>query len=193
MGILELKDSSQRVITIFGSSRPRPGDAEYMLAQDVGARLAREGFAICNGGYRGTMEASARGAKEAGGRTIAITTGFFAGSTANQWIDKVVSVPTLHERLLKLIESGDGYVVLKGGTGTLLELAASWEYMNKGVIKQKPIVLVGSFWNGVVDTLKRELAWEGLEGCIRFVSVVATPADCAGILKKWFLNEKEKG
>lgn len=181
-----MKSDSQPVITIFGGSRPRPGDDEYILAQDLGARLAREGFAICNGGYRGTMEASARGAKEAGGRTIGITTGFFPDSTANQWIDEVVSLPTLHERLLKLIETGDGYVVLKGGTGTLLELAASWEYMNKGVIKQRPIVVVGSFWNSVVDTFKKELEWEGLEACIRFVSVVATPADCASSLKEWF-------
>ena len=186
-----MKLGSQPVITIFGSSRPRPGDAEYILAHDIGARLAREGFTICNGGYRGIMEASARGAKEAGGQTIGITTGFFPGATANQWIDEAVCVPTLHERLLKLIERGDGYVVLKGGTGTLLELAASWEYMNKGVIKQKPIVVVGSFWDGIVDTLKQELGWEGLETCIRFVSVVATPADCVQRLKEWFLNVKE--
>lgn len=181
-----MKSGSQPVITIFGSSRPLPGDAEYILAHNLGARLAREGFTICNGGYRGTMEASARGTKEAGGRTIGITTEFFAGSTANQWMDEVVNVPTLHERLLKLIATGDGYVVLKGGTGTLLELAASWEYMNKGVIKQKPIVVVGTFWNSVVDTFKQELEWEGLEACIRFVSVVATPADCARTLKEWF-------
>jgi len=193
VGVFELKDNSQPIITIFGSSRPRPGEADYLLAQDLGARLAREGFTICNGGYRGTMEASARGAKEAGGRTIGITTGFFPGSTPNQWIDEDLNVPTLHDRLLKLIATGDGYVVLKGGTGTLLELAASWEYMNKGVIKQKPIVLVGFFWNGVVDTFKQELAWEGLEACTRFVSVVATPADCVSVLKKWFSNEKETG
>ena len=176
----------RRVITIFGSSRVRPGDEEYAVAHDLGARLAKAGCAICNGGYGGTMEAAAQGAKAAGGHTIGVTTDFYLGAKANPWIDEVVKAATPHDRLMKLIEIGDGYVVLQGGTGTLLELAASWEYINKGVVKQKPIVTVGRFWNGVVETLKKELAWEGLEACTRFVSVAATPTECVRMLEKWF-------
>ena len=51
------------VITIFGSSRPVKGDEEYQLAYEVGKQLSLAGFTVCNGGFGGIMEASARGAK----------------------------------------------------------------------------------------------------------------------------------
>jgi uncharacterized protein (TIGR00730 family) len=175
-------------ISVFGSSRPTPREAEYKLAYDLGASLARAEFVVCNGGYGGIMEASARGAKEAGGRTIGIVSSSFGGRIANKWIDEVVDAPSMVDRLLKLVEYGDGYAVLKGGTGTLLELAAVWEFMNKGIISGKPIVVVGEFWEGVVQTLKEVLSAEGLEPCTRYVTVVSTPGECVR-----FLQEKLKG
>ncbi len=51
------------VITVFGSSRPQPGSQAYETAQALGAALAKSGFVVANGGYGGTMEATARGAR----------------------------------------------------------------------------------------------------------------------------------
>lgn len=129
------------------------------------------------------MEASARGAREAGGTTVGVIAEFFPRK-ANRWIDTTVTTTTLVERMMELISRGDAYVILKGGTGTLLEFAAVWEFMNKGVIGEKPFVLVGTFWTGVVETLKRELAWEGMEDCTRYVTIVDTPQKCASFLKQ---------
>jgi uncharacterized protein (TIGR00725 family) len=132
------------------------------------------------------MEASARGATEAGGDTIGITTKAFPGKPPNEWIDTVVATDSLVERLLKLISTADAYIVLKGGTGTLLELAAVWEFMNKTMMDEKPIIVIGNFWNEVVRTLNDELAWEGLENCTKFVTRVADPAECAKVLEEKF-------
>ena len=172
------------IISVFGSSRTRVGNTEYTLAYNIGASLAKAGLVVCNGGYSGIMEASAHGAKHAGGRTMGITTRSFAGLKANQWIDEEIPMETLIDRLMKLISVADGYVVLKGGTGTLLELAAVWELMNKSVTPKKPIVVVGDFWTSVVETLKKELASEGLQDSTHFVTVVQTPSECVEILKK---------
>jgi uncharacterized protein (TIGR00725 family) len=182
MGVHELKDGKKKVVTIFGSSRPIPGDAEYQVAYAIGRELAAAGFTVCNGGYKGTMEASARGAKEAGGSTLGIVAESFAPRTPNQWIDTAITKSSLIDRMLELIDRGDAYVVLKGGTGTLLELAAVWELMNKTLLAEKPIVIVGGFWSEVVHTLKDELAWEGLEKCTRYVLTASDPADAARIL-----------
>ncbi len=171
----------KKTVSVFGSSRPAESDPEYKLAHDVGKQLAHAGFTVCNGGYGGAMEASARGAKEAGGSTIGVTCEFFSRH-ANQWIDQTICVPTLVERLMKLVELGDAYVILKGGTGTLLELAAVWEFINKNVIREKPIVLVGNFWKGVVETLGEELQQEGATA--RFIHNVSTAEKCAEFLKK---------
>jgi predicted Rossmann-fold nucleotide-binding protein len=47
---------------------------------------------------------------------------------------------------------GQAYVVLPGGTGTLLELAKVWELKNKGFLKtDKPIILLGEYWKPLVE------------------------------------------
>jgi uncharacterized protein (TIGR00730 family) len=171
-----------KVITIFGSSRPREGDEEYHIAYEVGKQLSLAGFTICNGGFGGIMEASARGAKDAGGKAIGVTFDI-KGRTANQWIDENIYIPDLIGRMMKLVELGDAYVVLKGGTGTLLELAAVWEYINKGLLAQKPIVIVGEFWSGVVGTLSKEVLWEGAGDCTKFIQQVSSPEECADFLR----------
>jgi len=165
------------VITVFGSARPQPGDQEYDEAYSLGRRLAEAGFTVCNGGYGGSMEAVARGAKEANGATVGVTFSS-PGRQANQWIDREIQEPDLPRRLLKLVELGDGYIVLKGGTGTLLELACVWEFINKGIIREKPIVVLGPFWHAVVDVLRQELVWEGIGECTRFITEAATSDEC---------------
>jgi uncharacterized protein (TIGR00725 family) len=170
------------VVTIFGSSRPKVGEPVYNTAYEVGKLVAQSGFTICNGGYGGIMEASARGAKDAGGKTIGVVTQFFGGQT-NKFIDKKIITKSLVERLIKLIELGDAYVVLKGSTGTLVELAMVWEYMNKKVICEKPIVVIGRHWSSVIKALKKELVFEGSGKATKFVSMVPTPRDGIHILR----------
>jgi uncharacterized protein (TIGR00730 family) len=172
-----------KVITIFGSSRPMDGDEEYQLAYEVGKQLSLAGFTVCNGGFGGIMEASARGAKEAGGKTIGVTFNI-KGRVANSWIEEQIHVPDLIDRMMKLVEFGDAYVVLKGGTGTLLELAAVWEFINKGLLAEKPIVIIGDFWSGVVETLREELLWEGVGDCTKFIHRASSPEECASFLKR---------
>jgi uncharacterized protein (TIGR00730 family) len=172
-----------KVITIFGSSRPVEGDKEYQLAYEVGKQLSLAGFTVCNGGFGGIMEASARGAKEAGGKTIGVTFNI-KGRSANPWIDENIHVSALIDRMMKLVELGNAYVVLKGGTGTLLELAAVWEFINKGLLAEKPIVIVGDFWQNVVETLRVELLWEGVGDCTKFIRCAPSPEECASFLKR---------
>ena len=173
----------KKKITVFGSSRPREGERDYEVARELGKRLGAAGFTICNGGYGGTMEAAARGAKEAGGVTIGVTCEFFSAK-ANPWVDQNIVVKALIERLMKLIELGDAYVVLRGGTGTLLELASVWELINKKAIREKPFVVVGSFWRDLIMTIKKELLIEGLESSTRSVTLVETAEECVIFLKE---------
>jgi uncharacterized protein (TIGR00730 family) len=173
----------RKIVTVFGSSRPSDTDEEYRLAYEIGKNLALNGFAVCNGGYSGIMEASARGAKEAGGATIGVTFKNEFKKRANRWIDEEIFQPTLIDRMMKLVELGNAYVVLKGGTGTFLELAAVWEFINKGLLKEKPIVIVGDFWNGVIDTLRKELIREGAGDCSKYIYQTSSPEECAKLLK----------
>jgi len=144
---------SQIIATVFGSSRASDGDADYAEARELGWALAAKGFTVCSGGYGGVMEAVSRGAKDAGGRTMAVTAEFF-GREPNRWVDDVIQVHTWQERLFALIERGNCFVICKGGTGTLVELSVVWEMLNKGVMPRKPCVAIGEFWRPIVERLR---------------------------------------
>src|SRR6202049_1239777 len=172
------------IVTVFGSSRPREGDADYEEARILGRALAKHGFSICSGGYGGVMEAVSRGAKEAGGRTLAITAKFFR-SRPNAWVDEERAVESWENRLFELIRLGEGYVACKGGTGTLVELAVVWEMLNKGVMAGKPFVTLGDFWGPIIERVREvevnhDSRWE--EAKARLVHSAKNPAEAAEYL-----------
>jgi hypothetical protein len=143
----------KKIITVFGSSRPEEGHADYAEALALGGALAAAGFTVCTGGYGGVMEAVSRGAGEAGGHVLAVTSTFFRSRT-NRWVQDETSVATWQERLFELVRRGDGYVACKGGTGTLVELAVVWEMLNKKAMAQRPFVVLGDFWQPILDRVR---------------------------------------
>jgi uncharacterized protein (TIGR00725 family) len=168
----------KKVISIFGTSKASPESAAYTMAYELGEQLAQTGFAIANGGYGGTMLASAEAASRAGGEVIGVTCTAFKRSRANEYVSREISTNSLNDRLNKLIELGDGYVVLPGSTGTLLELAAVWELKNKGFLDGgKPIILMGEFWRPLVELMAAEDAQS-----MACVEVAATPAEAVKML-----------
>lgn len=181
-----LERHSDRIITVFGSSRPRPDHADYQEARQLGAALSRAGFAVCSGGYGGVMEAVSRGAKEAGGKTYGVTAEFFRPK-ANAWIDTEIRVKTWQERLFELVRLGNGFVCCKGGTGTLVELAVVWEMLNKSVISGTPMVALGDFWTPILDRVREVETghpgpWGEANG--KLVHTAATPAEAAEFLRR---------
>jgi uncharacterized protein (TIGR00730 family) len=178
--------NQEKIVTVFGSSRPREGEPDYEEARVLGRALAKHGFAVCSGGYGGVMEAVSRGAKEAGGKTYGVTAEFFTAAKLNSWIDTEVRMKTWDERLFELIRLADGFVACKGGTGTLVELAVVWEMLNKSVITGKPVAVLGDFWQPVLDRVREvELGhpapWGEANG--RLVHVAAGPGDAASYLQ----------
>jgi uncharacterized protein (TIGR00730 family) len=186
-GCVENAMSKQQIVTVFGSSRPREGEADYEEARSLGRVLAQRGFAVCSGGYGGVMAAVSRGAKEAGGKTVGVTAEFFKTAKRNAWIDSEVCKKTWQARLFELIRRGDGFVACKGGTGTLVELAVVWEMLNTSVMPAKPFVALGDFWRPILERVREvELAhgapWGEANG--RLVHVAATPDEVAEHLQQ---------
>jgi uncharacterized protein (TIGR00730 family) len=172
--------SAEKIITVFGSSRPREGEPDYQEARNLGRALAQSGFAVCSGGYGGVMAGVSRGAKEAGGKTYGVTAEFFSAAKANPWIDVEVRVVTWQERLFELIHLAHGFVACKGGTGTLVELAVVWEMLNKSVMTGKPFAALGDFWQPILERVREvEVAhhspWGEAHG--RLIHVAATPQE----------------
>jgi len=139
----------QKIISVFGSSSPQPGSADYESARLVGRLLAEAGYVVQTGGYGGIMAGASQGAHEAGGHVIGVTSAHmeqWRPTPPNPWVIQEKKHPTLRERLLDLVDNCDGAVVLSGGIGTLSEMALIWSFVQVGEISPRPIILVGGLW-----------------------------------------------
>ena len=66
----------------------------------------------------------------------------------------------LFVRIEKLLELGNAYVILQGGTGTLLEFAAVWEYANKNLQHPKPIICPSQMWKEIAEMMNKQFRLE---------------------------------
>lgn len=170
-----------KIVTIFGSSRPAEGSKQYEEAELIGRKLAAAGISVCTGGYGGIMEAASRGAAPYDVKVIGVTSAVFS-PTPNDFVNVQVHARSPFERLEKLVEIGDAYAVLKGGTGTLVEFSTVWELVNKRIVPEKPIILVGDFWKPVVELMNKSLVEEGHESRTKYVRITADASEAAGML-----------
>ena len=148
-----------KTITIFGSAIPRMDDEQYKFAYQLGASLAKNGFNICTGGYGGIMEAASKGAFDNAGFVYGVTVELW-DKNPNPYITVEVREQKLFERITKLLQLGDAYIILQGGTGTLLEFAAVWEYANKNLQSPKPIICHSQMWKEIVDVMNKQMIVE---------------------------------
>jgi uncharacterized protein (TIGR00725 family) len=107
----------ERQVSIIGS-----GAEHAAAAAEVGRLLAERGCVVVTGGEDEVMAAAHRGAKSAGGTTIAILPGE-RHEAANPWADHVVATGIGHARNLAVAASGQGVIAVGGSWGTLSEIA----------------------------------------------------------------------
>ena len=145
-------------VCVFGSYK-KQGKKQSQNIIKLGRLLAEKGFEVLSGGFGGTMEDISRGAKEAGGKTIGVT--YYKWQDApykkpNQFVDEEIKTKDIFERIDVMTKNSDAFIILPGGTGTLLELSCCLELVNKGLMEPKPIIALGSFWIDVAKKLREE-------------------------------------
>ena len=141
-------------ITVFGGAQPQPGSTAYDEAYHLGKMLAERGHAVLTGGYIGTMEAVSRGASEAGGHVIGVTSEDIENwrkVSANAWVKEERRKKRLLERLEGLIYGCEAAIALPGGPGTLAEIALMWNLMIVESLPRRPLILVGDGWQSIFD------------------------------------------
>lgn len=146
-----------KIIAVYGSSRVSPDSDDYREAYAVGRELALAGYHVVTGGYEGIMSAASRGASEAGGHVIGVTTTVIEqlrNIRPNEWVHEEISYPSLRERLYHLTVSSDGYVVMPGGLGTMAELVLAWELIRARDLPRRPLIAYGAHWEKVLQPLR---------------------------------------
>jgi uncharacterized protein (TIGR00730 family) len=146
------------IVSVFGSSNPRPGEPAYEEARLIGQLLAEAGYGVATGGYSGVMAAASQGAAEVGGHVIGVTSNQierWRPLGANSWLTEEVRFETLHERVYHLVSANVGMIVMPGGIGTLSEMALAWSLMQVDEITPRPLVLYGDQWQQTITTFAR--------------------------------------
>jgi uncharacterized protein (TIGR00730 family) len=145
-------------ITVFGSARTLRTDPYYKAGEELGAALARRGFAVITGGGPGMMEAVNKGAHDAGGLSVGANIELPHEQSLNKYVDLGVEFRYFFVRKNMFVKYARGFVIFPGGYGTLDELFESLTLAQTGKIEHFPIVLFGSsYWQGLLDWLKEQV------------------------------------
>jgi uncharacterized protein (TIGR00730 family) len=176
-----------RGIAIFGSARTRPDDPDYLAAQETGALLAAQGFAVITGGGPGIMEAANRGAFEAGGLSIGCNIELPFEQRSNAYQTLSLTFKYFFVRKMMFVKYSLAFVIFPGGFGTFDELFEALTLIQTKKIRNFPIVLVGSkYWSGMLDWLRAVVLAEGniSEHDLDIFQVTDSPAEVVEIVTR---------
>lgn len=131
-------------VTVFGSARFDENNIHYQQARELSAKISTLGFTIMTGGGPGIMEAANRGAKDAGGKSVACNIELPHEQHANPYLDKYVDFKYFFVRKTLLIKYSYAFVICPGGFGTLDEFFEALTLIQTEKIEQFPVVVFGS-------------------------------------------------
>ena len=176
-----------KAVSVFGSSRARPGSAQYELTTQITAALARAGYAVLTGGGPGIMEAANKGASEAGGVSVGLGIELPREMGLNDYVDVGLEFRYFFVRKTVFIKYSQAFVVLPGGFGTMDELFEALTLVATGKITKFPIVLVGrEYWSGLLSWLKETMLARANIGPAEFtlISVVDAPEEVVAVIRE---------
>jgi uncharacterized protein (TIGR00730 family) len=161
----EAKYSNQHFIkniAFFGDADISEADETYKAAFDVAELLASKGFVVVDGGGPGVMQAATSGAEKGGGKTITVTfdpvnAPGYEGKYVGNVPDTEIVTTNYIERMFKLMEHSDAFIIFKGGSGTVSEFGTAWVLAKLYFGHHKPFILFGDFWIEIIDAFKKNM------------------------------------
>jgi len=175
----------QPCVTVFGSARFTEGHHYYQRAREIGAELARAGYAVMTGGGGGIMEAANRGAREAGGLSLGCNIALPREQKPNQYLDRFIQLDHFFVRKVMLVKYSSAFVVMPGGFGTLDEAFEIATLMQTDKLEHFPLIAVGTqFWDPFIAFARDTMIKEGTLSPedARFIHLAETAADVVRLI-----------
>jgi hypothetical protein len=177
----------QPAVSVFGSTRIKPGDEIYKKAEQIGKLLAENGFAVITGGGPGVMEAANKGAFSAGGKSIGLNIELPLEQRPNPYTNITLNFRYFFVRKVMFVKYAVAYIILPGGFGTMDELLESITLIQTQKIRPFPVILVGSnYWRGFLDWIKEVVLKEGkiTSADLDILQLIDEPAEIVKTIKK---------
>jgi uncharacterized protein (TIGR00730 family) len=145
-------------VSVFGSARTPRDDPEYAQCEQLGAALARAGFAVITGGGPGLMEAVNKGACDAGGTSIGLGIELPFEQRINDYVDIGIQFRYFFARKTMFVKYAQAFVIAPGGFGTLDELFEALTLVQTRKVTRFPVVLLGTeYWGGLLEWIKASM------------------------------------
>lgn len=146
-------------VTFYGSTRLNEGNEYYEKTRNLAYRISKElNYAVFSGGGPGIMEASNRGANEAGGKSVGLTIKLPHEQYTNPYVTDEIPFNFFFTRQSTMSYATEACIFCPGGYGTLSELFDILTLKQTNKIGQVPIILYCSeFWKPIEDTIKAVL------------------------------------
>lgn len=151
------------IIGVIGSGYCPPELAK--IAEEVGKLIAEKRAILICGALKGVMEATCRGAKQAGGITIGVIPGF-SKKEANPYVDIPIVTGMDQGRNIIIIRSSDAVIAIGGGYGTLSEIAFALK-LNIPVVGIKTWILSKEGGREIKDLIVAETPQDAVEKAIK--------------------------
>jgi uncharacterized protein (TIGR00730 family) len=187
---IETLSKVHNAVTIFGSARVLPGDVYYQKAEHLARLLAQNGFSVITGGGPGIMEATNKGAAEAGGKSVGMNIRLPFEQKPNPYANIHIDYKYFFIRKVMFVKYAVAYVIWPGGFGTMDEFFEALTLIQTKRIKSFPVILMGSeYWGGLLDWLKntmlndKKISPDDLE----LIQVIDDPEEAVKYIKKYII------
>ncbi len=192
----ETLSKAGQAVSIFGSSRFKPGNKYYKMAEETAYLLAKEGYAIITGSGPAIMEAANKGAKRAKGHSIGLNIQIPSEQKSNKYVDTLLDFRYFFVRKVMFVKYAKAFIIMPGGYGTLDEFYEAINLIQTQRIQKFPVVMMGSeYWKGMIDWLKSTVLKSGAisKEDLALFTVVDEPKDVVRAIRKFYeKQEREK-
>jgi uncharacterized protein (TIGR00730 family) len=155
--------NTKRAVTIFGSARTPDDHPHCKIAYEVAYKIGQRGIAIVTGGGGAIMQASNRGALDAGAPSIGINIEIPKEQRPNPYLTRSLQCRYFFVRKVLLCRYSEAFIALPGGVGTLDELFEIITLIQTNKMKNRPLILVHrEFWEGMLKWMREVLVPEGM-------------------------------
>lgn len=178
-------------VAFLGSARTKSGDIFYDKNVEAAAAVASLGYPIIHGNGPGNMEASARGAKNAGGKSVGLGLNLGRVETVNVLSDVVVTFDDFSPRIDTFRHLGRiAMVFFPGGVGTLHEATSVMDHIMQKKADSRPVIFFEPdperpYWAGFFAWLRGTVMAFGLlkESELSFVKIAHSKDELVAMIK----------
>ena len=144
-------------ITVYLGSYEAKDESLREAVRALGTWIGENGHTLVYGGSKiGLMGVLAESVITSGGKAIGVEPGFFVEKVLQyDALTELIVTETMSERKSKMIELGEAFIAMPGGTGTLEEISEIMSAVSLGHL-DAPCILYNH--KGYYDHLKAQLA-----------------------------------